>query len=403
MPARTPGNDPLWIPKAPDSPPIPCTACTPCGCSPNYIYDKGDAPSTPSLDPEQPGNSSGGSCLTGMTPGGPTPNTVADGILGAVGVPLPSFRIPGACGGPGTVYLNLDGSVQLQISLPPMGGLQAPNTVLTYDSCGPGTGSGTYGNGVYGSWDRQVDASTAGATITTGSGAELFYSGNPSPGGYYTPPDGAANSLQKTMAGGYQETQPNGFQMQYDTGGQMAQVANPSGATWTIARDGSGRPSTITGPGGTTSLTYDSNGLSKITDPAGRDTLFTVNSGGNLAQITTPEAVHHLARLYGPPPDRHHHAHRRYYHPDLEWHAEPDEPPDPQRDVYDYLRQRDRGHHQPARQRQYLHAGRLVIAVGKPSESSGRGHDLHLGRQLARHDHRSLGQYLFAGLRHHDE
>jgi RHS repeat-associated protein len=192
-------------------------------------------------------------------------------------------------------YMKLDGTLMLQWRPPATGGLATPGIVLTYNLGSAGSGTNVYGRSWYGSWDRQVQASLAGATVTTGGGAVLPYE-SPVTGSYYTPPDGAGNSLQ-AISGGWVETQPNGFQIQYQDNGSglglVLQMKNPSSAAWTVTRDASNRVVAINDVGGvlgqTTSLIYGTFGISRITDPAGRDTLLQVNSAGNLVQITDPE------------------------------------------------------------------------------------------------------------------
>ena len=109
-----------------------------------------------------------------------------------------------------------------------------------------------------------------------------------------------ACSRRKLLAAaspGWVETQPDGFQIQYEQyvsgKGRVLQMVNPSSYGWTVLRDSSGRVSAVFDTAGTfnqrTTFTYGSNGLSEITDSAGRNTLVQINANGNLVQITSPD------------------------------------------------------------------------------------------------------------------
>ena len=232
-PGLSPGNNPAAV--APASPALRIVYSG-CECSPAArLRDNLDrnlspqshrvafapgarssTPGVPQLNLEQPTSSSYPS--VGGTAGKSNPGQTAEAVMQVAGVPLPSFPVSGGCcGGPCLAYMKLDGNLALQWGPPDTGGLPGPKTLLTYNSSGATTAGGvaiSYGHRWYNSIDRKIVASASGATLTSGSGAELFYSGNPGAGSYYTPPAGAANALQR-QGSSWIEYQPDGFRLSY--------------------------------------------------------------------------------------------------------------------------------------------------------------------------------------------
>ncbi len=210
-------------------------------------------------------------------------------IAARVGVGLPQFPIPGECtdpSGPCGAWMNLDGSLARQVGTPASGGF-APQLILSYNSASASLAS-EFGYGWCCNYNSSVSltSSPAGALLTDAIGSQLQYTGSPGAGSLYTPPPGAIDSLQNTGSG-FALIQPSGMTLNYDSGGNLSTLQNSAGI-WTLIRSG-GLIRTITDPtGGVSSLSYDgSNKLSMITDPAGRNTSFSIVSG-ELRRVTSP-------------------------------------------------------------------------------------------------------------------
>jgi YD repeat-containing protein len=107
----------------------------------------------------------------------------------------------------------------------------------------------------------------------------------------YTPPDGATNSLQQNADGTWTETQPDGFELRYNTSGRLSRLQDIVGSRWTLSHDAGGRVTKIEDPLGLrTSVAYDgSNRIKRVEDSAARFTSYTVNGSGDLTQVTSPD------------------------------------------------------------------------------------------------------------------
>lgn len=145
------------------------------------------------------------------------------------------------------------GNVSHSIQLPSAGDF-APASMLSYN-IQPSPISSVFGTGWANSLARTVTSITSTiADLTTSFGATYRYTGLS--GGTYEAPPRARNSLQ-TSGSGWVETQPDHSQFNYDSSGQLTNLKNAAGQTWTLTY-GSGKISTIRDPfSRLTTYTYD--------------------------------------------------------------------------------------------------------------------------------------------------
>ena len=234
-------------------------------------------------------------CGAGADPNGAGMD-VSVGVCGsdsACALPLPTDPpiqvpgIPGSTAGPSQVNVQ-NGNNTVQIGTPNSGNL-VPTEALTYNS--KFGGSGPFGWGWSSRFDQKLtDVSDTEAKITKADGTVTrFVDKNAS--NEYLPLGLVVSSLTKNANGTWTETQPNGFQIHYDTGGNVSRFENSTGNRWTLSFNGSGNLSHILDPvSGRTSYSYDgSNSIRRIEDTHGRITTFTVDVNGNLTKRTTPE------------------------------------------------------------------------------------------------------------------
>ncbi len=213
---------------------------------------------------------------------------------------FPQIQLPtGACGslGGGCVANPANGNLQLQTS-PPGGDSFYIPPVLSYNSTN--TASSEFGNGWTSTFSRSQSVSGSQLTVVTGDGNTYYYNASGWVGGYYPALSGNPTSPNSMFTANDSvfpclETTPDGVQYQYRGSASpylLGKIANPAGATWSLTRDSSLRVTVITDPlNRSTTLSYSATygKISSITDPFGRTTTYTVNSSGNLVQITSPE------------------------------------------------------------------------------------------------------------------
>jgi RHS repeat-associated protein len=109
-------------------------------------------------------------------------------------------------------------------------------------------------------------------------------------GGEFTSPPGDFSTLMKNGDGTFTRTLKNDTRIEFDATGLQTAIIDRNGNTTSYDYDGQGRLITITDPKGlVTTLFYTGDHLSKVTDPAMRDTLFTVDANGDLTSITDPD------------------------------------------------------------------------------------------------------------------
>ena len=134
-----------------------------------------------------------------------------------------------------------------------------------------------------------ITTDTSGqATVVKGSRKAWHY-GTPDGSGDYFEPSGCNNSLHQNVGGDWVETQPNGFQLNYNAAGKLASMNDIQGNRWTLTYTGSLIESLRDPLGGRTTFAYASSKIQSITDPAGRVTGFVVDGNGDFAQITSPD------------------------------------------------------------------------------------------------------------------
>jgi YD repeat-containing protein len=88
------------------------------------------------------------------------------------------------------------------------------------------------------------------------------------------------------------QTQPDGFQVMYNTSGTPIYLASPNGGRWTLGY-ASGLVLNVTDPfNNRTTYAYTGGGsIRRIQDAAGRITSFTVNGSSNLTRMITPDSA----------------------------------------------------------------------------------------------------------------
>jgi YD repeat-containing protein len=199
--------------------------------------------------------------------------------------------VPGALSGPGRIVVNY-GNLFLQVGAPGAGPF-GPTPVFTYNSLSA-SASSEFGSG----WScshkpRLTSVSSQTVTIIDGAGTPLRFTNKTTASAYYQPSTRTSDSVMKNSDGSWTQTQPDGFQTDYDTTGKAVRVSNAAGSRWTTAYDSGGRVSSVTDPLlRRTSYAYTSGGnIRRILDPGGRITSFTVDGNGNLIQVITPDGA----------------------------------------------------------------------------------------------------------------
>jgi YD repeat-containing protein len=189
---------------------------------------------------------------------------------------------PQADAGTGTVYLT--------VYLPPAGVLAAQPQFI-YNSSSPAASDQGFGwNHTYGRKAVEIDSSTV--DVYQPNGQVNRYSSLNVGTGYYTPPTGIPNSMQK-VGSTWLETQPDKLAYAYQSTGKLDSVRSHAGQRWSLSYDGGGKVSSIIDPNNQrTTYSYDgSNKLKRVTDVVGRLTTMTVDGSGNLIQLIQPDAT----------------------------------------------------------------------------------------------------------------
>jgi YD repeat-containing protein len=274
-------------------------SCGPAQCPPD------PAPWTPEPGavPEGGGGARGGGATAALRRAG-----ALLGIAQQVGVTLPAITAPEGCAGGGACagWLNLDGSLAMQVSA---GGTRepfAPPICLTLHNLDPSDTPREFG-----SWQASVNPKIqpgdGNVAVKDPLGTSWEYQGSPANGQYYAAPVGAQNRLKK-ISGGYEEYQVNGLKRTYeDTDGLLTGWTGQAG-TWTVNRVNTRIESIVDPAGWRTTLIYDEEEypttprLSEIIDSAGRQTLFEYDASGNrrrLLKVTSPEQCVTSFSYYG--------------------------------------------------------------------------------------------------------
>ena len=183
-------------------------------------------------------------------------------------------------------YIPSIGSKTVQLGAPNSGPM-APQVLFTYNALS--TESTFYGYGFSERnvrWIEELDSTTA--EVHRGDG-RVFTFGNKDGNGDYTPPPGANSRLQK-QGSTWIETRPDGFQLDYNSSGDMVKTTSASGSITTFSYTAhQPRLETIIDPcGGRTTYAYEGSlnkKIKSITDPAGRVTEFKVDSNNDLIKF----------------------------------------------------------------------------------------------------------------------
>ena len=200
--------------------------------------------------------------------------------------------IPGMWFGP--AYISFPtGNLMLQIPVPASNPFD-PTPVLTYNSFSANN-TIQFGYGFCDSFNPTVsnyrlqELGTFSAQVISGTGQCLIYGNWTNMTNYFLAPSAARNALVHNSDGSWTEIQPDGLQLKYGTDGVLDRIQNVAGARWTLTRDTSDLLHSIQGPTNRrTSYSYTMGMLSGITDPAGRQTQFSIDANDLLRTVTYP-------------------------------------------------------------------------------------------------------------------
>jgi len=129
--------------------------------------------------------------------------------------------------------------------------------------------------------------SNGSITITEADGSQV--TATPNGSGGFTLPTWADSTLTQNEDGSYTFVRQGTQTFTYNSSGQLTSIADPDGATTTLAYS-SGKLQTVTDPSGRAlTFAYGTNGLvSSVTDPMSRETQYSYDGSGNLTSVTDP-------------------------------------------------------------------------------------------------------------------
>ena len=105
-------------------------------------------------------------------------------------------------------------------------------------------------------------------------------------------PLGDYSTLERNLDGSFTRTLKSGTEIDFDQDGFQTSVVDRNGNTTSYGYDGNDNLTTIIDPVGmVTTLEYTNGLLTKVTDPAMRETLFEHDANGNLIKITDPDGT----------------------------------------------------------------------------------------------------------------
>jgi RHS repeat-associated protein len=165
--------------------------------------------------------------------------------------------------------------------------------VRTYNNQIAGTVTGDFGFGW--TWNYGTNLNTAadangGVTWEQPDGAKNYFKKNPGDGSF-TPEEGIYSILTYDSASStYTLTHKDQTKWVFNASGKLVSQVDTDGNTTTIARDGTGKITTITEPAGRTlTVLYSGNFISKITDPLGRTLNYTYGGANSVTGVTKKE------------------------------------------------------------------------------------------------------------------
>ena len=135
-------------------------------------------------------------------------------------------------------------------------------------------------------------ADRATVNVIEGTGTPLRYRLRDPGTNLYLGPGGSNDALQfNSDDQTWTQTQPDGFEVNYDSSGRTSYLATPAGDRWTVSYDGGNRVTAITDPfARATAFAYDAAWASaQIQQPDGRVTSLTVDGSGNLVGCVYPD------------------------------------------------------------------------------------------------------------------
>jgi len=163
-------------------------------------------------------------------------------------------------------------------------------SILTYNSRSPASSEFGYGWSAFPRY-KLTAVSSFETDITTGTGLVQRYCLGASG---WQPPPFAPYGLVKNGDGTWTQTQPDGFQLHFDTTGKVNRMADGSGNRWTYTYDNANRLTRILTPlNRRTTFTYAGAVnvlLQSIQDAAGRTTSFRMDANQNLVQMVGPDS-----------------------------------------------------------------------------------------------------------------
>lgn len=165
--------------------------------------------------------------------------------------------------------------------------------VRTYNNQTAATVTGDFGFGwtwTYGTNLNTAADANGGVTWEQPDGAKNYFKKNPGDGSF-TPEQGIYSIL--TYDAGsltYTLTHKDQTRWVFNSTGKLVSQIDTDGNTTTIARDGTGKITTITEPTGRTlTVLYSGNFISKITDPLGRTYNYTYGAANSVTGVTKKE------------------------------------------------------------------------------------------------------------------
>lgn len=165
--------------------------------------------------------------------------------------------------------------------------------VRTYNSQIAGTVTGDFGYGwtwTYGTNLNTAADANGGVTWEQPDGAKSYFKKNPGDGSF-TPEQGIyAELTYDSGSSTYTLKHKDQTKWVFNSSGKLVSQIDQDGNTTTIARDGTGKITTITEPTGRTlTVLYSGNFISKITDPIGRTLNYGYGAANSLTSVTKKE------------------------------------------------------------------------------------------------------------------